>query len=111
MLAFLFDEPRLWETDVSRAVPDGLSVDDLLGIRVEDGEATLNLSAAFYAGCQRLNSQQERNLVFALVNTLTEHADVGAVRFQIEGERVDILVHDISLLAPLVRNPGIISGP
>ena len=111
VLAFLFDEPRLWETDVSRAVPDGLSVDDLLGIRVEDGEATLNLSAAFYAGCQRLNSQQERNLVFALVNTLTEHADVGAVRFQIEGERVDILVHDISLLAPLVRNPGIISGP
>lgn len=110
VLAPLFDAPLEWERDTSRVMPDGLSIDDLLGVRVENGVATLNFSASFYAGCQRLNGQQERNLVYALVNTLTEHAAVRAVRLQIEGETVDTLVHDISLLGPLMRNPGIIGG-
>ena len=111
LLALLFEEPRPWEEDASRVVPDGLSIDDLLGVRIEDGVATLNFSQSFYAGCQRLNSQQERNLVFALVNTLTERPAVRAVRIQIEGEALETLVHEISLLAPLVRNPGVISAP
>ncbi|MBR3505356.1 MAG: GerMN domain-containing protein [Clostridia bacterium] len=111
LLALLFEEPRPWEADVSRVVPDGLTIDDLLGVRVEDGIATLNFSKAFHAGCQRLNSQQERNLVFALVNTLTEHPAVRAVRIQIEGEALETLVHEISLLSPLMRNPGVISAP
>ena len=109
LLALLFGEPQEWEAGVSRVVPDGLTAGDLLGIRIENGEATLNVSAAFYAGCQRLNSQQERNLIFALVNTLTERPAVRSVRFQVEGEQVDVLVHEISLLGPLLRNPGLIS--
>ncbi|MBQ8952537.1 MAG: GerMN domain-containing protein, partial [Clostridia bacterium] len=109
LLAPLFGEPQGWEEGVSRVVPDGLTIGDLLGILIENGEVTLNVSASFYAGCQRLNSQQERNLVFALVNTLTEQSGVRSVRFQVEGERVDVLVHDISLLSPLMRNPGLIS--
>lgn len=111
LLALLFEEPHPWEEDTSRVVPDGLSIDDLLGVRVENDVATLNFSASFYAGCQRLNIQQERNLVYALVNTLTEHPAVRAVRIQIEGEALEKLVHEISLLAPLLRNPGIISIP
>jgi len=110
LLSPLFGGPEAWESGVSRVIPDGLSVDDLLGVRVEDGEAVLNLSAAFYAGCQRLTAQQERNLVYALVNTLTGRADVNAVRFQIEGETVETLVRDICLVGPLVRNPGLISA-
>ena len=110
LLSLLFEEPRVWE-DASRVVPDGLTIDDLVGVRVEDGLATLNFSHSFYAGCQRLNSQQERNLVYALVNTLTEHHSVRAVRIQIEGEALEKLVHEISLLAPLMRNPGIIAAP
>ena len=110
LLAPLFDGPAAWESGVSRVIPDGLSPDDLLGIRVENGEAVLNFSAAFYARCQRLTAQQERNLVYAVVNTITGRDDVTAVRFQIEGATVDTLVHEISLLGPLVRNPGLISA-
>ena len=109
VLALLFGEPEAWEEDVSRVIPDGLSADDILGIRVADGEAVLNLSGAFYARCQRLTPQQERNLIYALVNTLTERPDVNAVRFQFEGETIPSLAHDISLLGPLMRNPGLIS--
>lgn len=104
----LFSEPKSWETGVQRVVPDGLTGDDLLGVRIEEGEAILNFSARFYAGCQRLSAQQERNLVYALVNTMTERPDVTAVRFQIEGQSVDTLVSSISLAGPLLRNPGLI---
>ncbi|MBO4298397.1 MAG: GerMN domain-containing protein, partial [Clostridia bacterium] len=110
VLEKLFADPAAWDEGVVRVIPDGLSVDDLLGVRVADGLATLNFSAAFYAGCQRLTAQQERNLVYALVNTLTERGDVTAVRFQFEGETVPVLVHSISLYGPLVRNPGLIQG-
>ena len=109
-IAELFGEPRTWETGALRVVPDGLSIDDLLGVRIENGEAVLNFSARFYAGCQRLSEQQERNLVYALVNTLTERPDVNAVRFQFEGQAADKLVSSISLISPLLRNPGLIEG-
>ena len=109
-IAELFGEPRAWETGALRVVPDGLSIDDLLGVRIENGEAVLNFSARFYAGCQRLSEQQERNLVYALVNTLTERPDVNAVRFQFEGQAADRLVSSISLISPLMRNPGLIEG-
>ena len=109
LIAPLFGEPAAWEENAARVMPDGLSVNDLLGVRIENGEAALNFSAAFYAGCQRLTAQQERNLVYALVNTLTERDDVSAVRFQIEGETVSTLVHEISLIGPLMRNPGLIA--
>ena len=109
-MAELFDEPCEWETGALRVVPDGLSIDDLLGVRIENGEAVLNFSARFYAGCQRLSEQQERNLVYALVNTLTERPDVKAVRFQFEGEAAEKLVSSISLISPLLRNPGLIEG-
>lgn len=109
-IAELFGEPRAWETGALRVVPDGLSIDDLLGVRIENGEAVLNFSARFYAGCQRLSEQQERNLVYALVNTLTERPDVNAVRFQFEGQAADRLVSSISLISPLLRNPGLIEG-
>ena len=109
-IAELFGEPCVWETGALRVVPDGLSIDDLLGVRIENGEAVLNFSERFYAGCQRLSEQQERNLVYALVNTLTERPDVKAVRFQIEGEAAEKLVSSISLISPLLRNPGLIEG-
>ena len=36
--------------------------------------------------------QQEQNLIYAFVNTLTELSSVSSVRFQVEGETVDHLV-------------------
>lgn len=111
LLSELFGSPKDWETGVSRVIPDGVTPNDLLGIRIEDGEAVLNFSASFYAGCQRLNEQQERNLVYALVDTLTNLPFVSSVRIQIEGEAADALVQSICLTTPLLRNPGLISLP
>ena len=108
ILSELFEGPAEWEKNAARVLPDGVSIDDVLGIRIEEGEATVNLSSNFYRCCQSLTAQQERNLIYAFVNALTELPLVSAVRFQVEGETVDRLVSSLYLRGALMRNPGII---
>ena len=108
MLGELFEGPAEWETGAARVLPDGVSIDDILGIRVGSYEAVVNLSSNFYRCCQSLTPQQERNLIYAMVNTLTELPQVSTVRFQVEGETVDHLVSSLYLRGALMRNEGII---
>ncbi len=107
-LKLLFDGPQIWESEAARIMPDGVTADDILGIRIAYGEAVVNLSSNFYRCCQGLTPQQERVLIYAMVNTLTELSDVSAVRFQVEGETVDHLTDTIFLRDALMRNTGII---
>lgn len=108
LLGELFKGPAEWEEGAARVLPDGVSIDDILGIRISGGEAAVNLSSNFYRCCQSLTAQQEQNLIYAMVNTLTELPSVSAVRFQVEGETVDHLVSALFLRGALMRNPGII---
>lgn len=110
LLSELFEGPEAWETGAARVLPDGVSIDDLLGIRISGGEATVNFSSNFYRCCQSLTAQQEQNLIYAFVNTLTELSSVSSVRFQVEGETVDHLVSAVYLRGSLLRNPGIVRG-
>lgn len=108
LLAELFKGPAEWEENAARVLPDGVSIDDVLGIRIQNGEAVVNLSSNLYRCAQSLTAQQEQNLIYAMVNTLTELPSVSAVRFQVEGETVDYLVDSIFLRSALMRNPGLI---
>ena len=107
-LAELFRGVEAWETGAARVMPDGVSIDDVLGVRIEGNEAVVNFSSNFYRCCQILNRQQERSLIYSLVNTLCELPSVRAVRFQIEGETVDHLVSEIFLRGALMPNIGIV---
>lgn len=104
----LFEGPASWEATAARVLPDGVSIDDILGVRMENGEAVINLSSNLYRCCQSLTARQEQSLVYAFVNTLTELPSVSCVRFQVEGETVDYLVSSIFLRGPLMRNPGMV---
>ena len=108
LLGELFDGPAEWEEGAARVMPDGVSIDDILGIRITDQDAIVNLSSNFYRCCQSLTAQQERNMIYAMVNTLTELPLVDQVSFQVEGETVDHLVSSVFLRGPLMRSPGII---
>ncbi len=107
-LSELFRGVEAWETGAARVMPDGVSIDDVLGVRIERNEAIVNFSSNFYRCCQMLNEQQERNLIYSVVNTLCELPSVRAVRFQIEGEAVDHLVGTIFLRGSLMPNLGIV---
>lgn len=90
------------------AFPDGCSGDDILGVRIADGVAHVNWSANFYRLCQGLDHAAERDLVYAIVNTLTELTNVRGVQFSFEGRLADTLSESIYLKSVLLRNPGLV---
>jgi len=100
--------PLPYEMDVLPVSPQGASRADIEGVRIEEGIALVNLSGNFYRSCQRLSEEAERNLVYAMVNTLCALSTVDKVRFFIDGQTVDALVTSICLRSALLPNPGII---
>ncbi|NLG26187.1 MAG: GerMN domain-containing protein [Clostridiales bacterium] len=104
LLAALIAGPMPWEAG-RPVVPEGIDAGDLLGVRVEGGEAAVNLSSNFYRYCQGLPEQGERDLVYAMVNTLTGLTGINRARFYVEGEPVDTLVGAIHLRGPLLPLP------
>jgi len=91
-------------------IPSEASGDDILGVRIDNGVAFLNLSANFYRLCQNLSQEEERNLVYAIVNTMTELSNVNRVRFYFEGRSAETLTNSIYLNTMLLRNPGLVEN-
>lgn len=103
----------LFEGPVSRKLrsttPEGITIADILGIRVSGGLAHVNLSAGAYAKCQSFSRVEEELFVYALVNTLCRMEGVSGVRLYVEGEQVDVLTQFIHLEGVLLENPGRVS--
>ena len=96
----------------ARRLPINASIypEDLLGVQVVGGVARVNLSANFYRSCQNLSPRAERDLVYAMVNTLCALEGIRAVRFYIEGSPADTLAGSVYLRSALLPNPGIVVG-
>lgn len=88
--------------------PEGVYSEDILGVSLRSNVAVLNLSGNFYSKCQQLSAQQERNLVYAMVNTLCELDQIGAVRILVEGRSIETLAGSIYLKSTLMPNPGLV---
>ena len=88
--------------------PEGIAQEDILGVSVENRTAVVNLSGRFYSRCQSLTTQQERLLIYAMVNTLSELEHVGAVSFLVEGEQIESLSQNIYLRTALMPDPGLV---
>ena len=83
--------------------------EDLLGVQVVGGVARVNLSANFYRSCQNLSPRAERDLIYAMVNTLCALEDIRAARFYIEGRAADTLAGSVYLRSVLLPNPGLVA--
>lgn len=90
------------QSSLRSVFPDGIGSDDVLGVTISNRIANVNLSANFYVRCQALNERQERCLVYAIINTLCELTNIGAVQFYIEGACVETLANDIYLKGALL---------
>ncbi len=109
ILRTLFDE--ILELDFENDFfEDGIGYDDILGISIDNGVASVNLSANFYRQAQVLDSSSERCLVYAIVNTLCEMDDISSVQFYIEGISAETLSGSIYLKAELLPNPGLVES-
>ena len=78
-------------------------------MHVEDGTAHINLSAALYSACQSFTPEQERALVYSIVNTLVANSGtILRVQFYIDGAVADTFAGTISIRTPLMANPGLV---
>ena len=97
--------------DLQNVFPQGTLAQDILGVHIEDHTAHINLSAALYSICQPLSAEEERALVYSIVNTLVYNLDtVLRVQFYIDGAVADTFAGSISIHTPLMANPGLIKG-
>ena len=110
LLGELFSHSGAAGTALRFPAPQSFYEEDLLGIQVSGGVAMVNLSGAFYSSCQSLDALSERNLVYAIVNTLCQLSPIRGVRFYVEGLSAETLAGNIYLRTTLLPNPGIVAA-
>ncbi len=101
----LMKEPN--DPTLSRALPEGVSDADILGLQIVGDTALVDLSETFRAACQGMGQAEERNMVYAMVNTLTEMDGVTRVRFYVNGEPSP-LAGWLFMEGEFLRHPGLI---
>ncbi len=81
-----------------------LSDADLLGTYQDGDTLLLNFSNRFQASFEGLTAAQEKNAVYALVNTMTGNPSVCRVRFYFAGEQTDTLSGALNMRGEFMRN-------
>ncbi len=109
LLTQLIAGPGALDTGAFPVFPQGVTEADLLGIRIENGCALVNLSSNLYRLCQDITQEQERNLIYSMVNTLCALEEVDRVRFYVGTAAVDSLAGWIYLKGELLPNPGLVA--
>jgi spore germination protein GerM len=99
----------LTASDAAAIFPDGVTQDDLLGVWVDSECMYINFSQNLQDLC-RTGNVDERALVYGIVNTMVDFYNVRQVQILIEGKRVKSLAGLIVVEAPLLPNPGIVTG-
>lgn len=111
LLSELTDSSAVYLPGTKSVFPEGIAQEDILGVSIEGRTAMVNLSGNFYARCQSLAPQEERLLIYSMVNTLSGLDHIGAVSFLFEGEQVDSLAQNIYLKTALLPDPGLVFIP
>lgn len=108
ILYALIDEAQS-DAENGAVFPAEIYYEDILGVSVENGIASVNLSANFYRQSQALDDAAERGVIYAIVNTLCELENISGVRFYIEGLSAETLSGSIYLKGVLLPNPGLVA--
>lgn len=106
LLRALMETPE--EAGLAAALPAGVTDADILGIQLRDDAALVNLSSAFAAACAGMDEAAERDMIYAMVNTLTELEGVRRVYFYVGGEQRNLAGH-LYMGGAFLRHPGIIA--
>lgn len=82
------------KTGLRGAFPEGVSEADILGILVQGDTILVNFSEAFQKACvNNLSEEEERQMIYCMVNTLTEIDAIKRVRFYVEGVQKPLAGH------------------
>lgn len=92
---------------LTQAIPEEINEADILGLRIEGDTALLNVTEAFARACQGMTETQERNMIYAIVNTMTEVEGVTRVRFFVSGAQIPLAGH-LFVGGEFMRHTGLI---
>lgn len=91
-------------------LPKGLRDADLLGVAMEGDTLILHFSEQWLSLCQGMDQQQERNMIYAMVNALCELPEVKKVRFMVNDSQPETLAGFIYLPGSFLPNPDEVSN-
>lgn len=89
---------------LKNVLPEDVKDADLLGVAVNERRALLNFSQGFMNACQGYDETQEKLLIYALVNTLTELPYINTAALFIAGAQPDSLCGYMYLPGEFMRN-------
>lgn len=90
-------------------LPKGLREADLLGVTMDGDTLVLHFSEQLVILSKGMGQQQERNMVYAMVNSLCELPYVKKVRFMVNGGQPEALAGYLYLPGNFLPNPDIVS--
>lgn len=93
---------------MKRVLPETLKDADLLGASVSDRRALLNFSKGLQDSCKEYSESEERLMIYAVVNTLTELPDITGTVFFIGGAQPDSLCGHLYLPGEFMRNMSLV---
>ncbi len=106
LLRELTDPPK--DASLAPVFPEEITDADFLSLQVLDDTALINLSPAFAAACEEMSGNDERNMIYAIVNTLTEVSGIRRVRFYVDGQVQDALAGTLFMGGEFLRHSGLI---
>jgi len=96
---------QLYDTGVMR---EALGEEDILAVCVEKDRMLINLSGACASSMAKLRPEEERAVVYAMVNTLTQGLDVERAAFFFDGAQRETLAGGLEMRGEFLRNPGMV---
>lgn len=96
------------DTALCAVMPEGVTDADVIGVKIEGDSALINLTQSFADACAGMDERQERNLIYAIVNTMTEFEGVARVRFYVDGAQTQLAGH-LFVPGEFLRNSGLIA--
>ncbi len=99
------------DKDVSPAFISGISMDDVNDVYLAGSVAVVDFKSEIMVKLKEIDQKDESMMVYSIVNTLTNIANVKRVQFLVDGVRVDSLGGGIiNVIDPLLKNPGILKN-
>lgn len=92
-------------------LPETISGEDVIAVSVEETRALVHVSRRMRDALAALTPQREREVMYALVNTITQGNDLRRVAFYFDGEQVSTLAGGLEMRGELMRNPGMVVSP
>ena len=111
LLLQLNEGPRAYDsnTGLGAVFPAGLADADLLGLGLAGQTMLVHLSDGFKAASSTLSGAAERQMIYAIVNTLCENPVVSKVRFYVAGGQPETLAGEVYLPGEFLPAPGLVN--